>query len=372
VADSTIGITEPVSPNKLLDSESVVIGLNTVERERVQIAGDSATDIAPVTAADGLLVNLGANNDVTVTGTVTATGPLTDTQLRAMPVPISGTVTVTDGAGALNVIVDSGTLTAVTAITSPVAVTQSGTWDEVGINDSGNSITVDGSVTAIAQPGVDIGDVTINNAAGAAAVNIQDGGNSITVDGAITVSATDLDIRDLSHIQDSVRIGDGTDIVDVLDLTNSNPLTVAIVDGSGTQITSFGGGTQYTEGDVDTTITGTAVMWEDASDTLRSVSAAKPLPALTPRTATATLTNVASSATSVTLLALNVARLGATIMNDSTKVLFVKFGTTASATSYTVQLAGKQYLEVPFGYTGRIDGIWVSANGDARMTELTL
>ncbi len=29
-----------------------------------------------------------------------------------------------------------------------VAVTQSGTWDEVGINDSGNSITVDGTVTA--------------------------------------------------------------------------------------------------------------------------------------------------------------------------------------------------------------------------------
>lgn len=34
-----------------------------------------------------------------------------------------------------------------------------------------------------ANSGVDIGDVTINNAAGAAAVNIQDGGNSITVDG---------------------------------------------------------------------------------------------------------------------------------------------------------------------------------------------
>ena len=32
------------------------------------------------------------------------------------------------------------------------------------IQDGGNSITVDGSVTAIAQPGVDIGDVTINNA----------------------------------------------------------------------------------------------------------------------------------------------------------------------------------------------------------------
>lgn len=40
------------------------------------------------------------------------------------------------------------------------------------------------------QPGVDIGDVTVNNAAGAAAVNIQDGGNSITVDGAVTTSGT--------------------------------------------------------------------------------------------------------------------------------------------------------------------------------------
>lgn len=38
------------------------------------------------------------------------------------------------------------------------------------------------------QPGVDIGDVTINNAAGASAVNIQDGGNSITVDGTVAVT----------------------------------------------------------------------------------------------------------------------------------------------------------------------------------------
>lgn len=33
-----------------------------------------------------------------------------------------------------------------TTVTGTVAVTQSGTWDEVGINDSGNSITVDGTV----------------------------------------------------------------------------------------------------------------------------------------------------------------------------------------------------------------------------------
>ncbi len=41
---------------------------------------------------------------------------------------------------------------------------------------------------------------------------------------------------------------------------------------------SSSGITQYTEGDVDASITGTAVMWEDAANTLRSVSAAKPMP----------------------------------------------------------------------------------------------
>lgn len=37
-----------------------------------------------------------------------------------------------------------------------------------------------------ANDGIDIGDVTVNNSTGASAVNIQDGGNSITVDGTVT------------------------------------------------------------------------------------------------------------------------------------------------------------------------------------------
>jgi hypothetical protein len=86
---------------------------------------------------------------------------------------------------------------------------------------------------------------------------------------------------------------------------------------------------------------------------------------------TGTLANVASSASSVTLIASNASRLGATIHNDSTQILYVKFGTTASATSYTVKMVADAYYEVPYGYTGRIDGIWASANGNARVTELT-
>ena len=52
-----------------------------------------------------------------------------------------------------------------------------------------------------------------------------------------------------------------------VEVNEANPLPVS---GS-----SAGG---YTEGDADTSITGTAFMWEDASDVLRPVSATKPLP----------------------------------------------------------------------------------------------
>lgn len=88
------------------------------------------------------------------------------------------------------------------------------TQDSVRIGDGTDlaNVTAAGelNVLSTAQPGVDIGDVTVNNAAGAAAVNIQDGGNSITVDGAVTVSATDLDIRDLTLAQDAVRVSANT------------------------------------------------------------------------------------------------------------------------------------------------------------------
>lgn len=66
-------------------------------------------------------------------------------------------------------------------------------------------------------------------------------------------------------IQDGVT---STILATVLDLVDSNPLTVAIVDANGDQIASFGGGVQYTEGDVDPSITGTAAMMEGAGNTL--------------------------------------------------------------------------------------------------------
>lgn len=84
---------------------------------------------------------------------------------------------------------------------------------------------------------------------------------------------------------------------------------------------------------------------------------------------TATLTNVASSATNVNLFAASGNDRMRTIFNESTAVLFVKFGATASLTSYTVQVAAGGFLEfaTPL-YAGQVDGIWASANGSARLT----
>lgn len=87
--------------------------------------------------------------------------------------------------------------------------------------------------------------------------------------------------------------------------------------------------------------------------------------------ATATLANVSGSASSVTLLSSNSARKGGSIYNDSTALLYVKFGSTASTTSFNVLLAASAYFEINAGYTGRIDGIWASATGTARVNEIT-
>jgi hypothetical protein len=84
---------------------------------------------------------------------------------------------------------------------------------------------------------------------------------------------------------------------------------------------------------------------------------------------TATPTNVASSASSVTLFAGTAGARERTIFNDSTATLYVKFGATASTTSYTVAILAGGYFEFPQPcYGGLVDGIWASANGFARVT----
>lgn len=87
---------------------------------------------------------------------------------------------------------------------------------------------------------------------------------------------------------------------------------------------------------------------------------------------TATLTNVAASATNVTLLAANASRKRLIIANDGAAILYIKFGSTASSTSWTVKLYPNETYESPpfWVYSGQIDGIWSSVLGTARITEM--
>lgn len=100
---------------------------------------------------------------------------------------------------------------------------------------------------------------------------------------------------------------------------------------------------------------------------------AAPVPTKTSgASATATISRVSGSATSVTLLAANSNRRRVVVYNESTADLYVKFGATASATSYTTKLGAGDTYESPTDwiYTGVIDGIWSVATGAAQITEL--
>jgi len=205
------------------------------------------------TVADGLLVNLGGNNDVTVTGTV--------------------------------------------------AVTQSGTWDEVGINDSGNSITVDAPVAtpvfvrlsdgaaAISTLPVSLASVPSHAVTNAGTFAVQESGAALTAlqlidnlvlaedaahvsgdpgvqalavrkDSGAAIAGTDGDYSPLQvDASGNLRVnvaaggaGDGA-ILDgvsgsikatVFDYTGSNPLAVRLTDTNGDYV-GAGAGTQYTE-----------------------------------------------------------------------------------------------------------------------------
>ncbi len=96
-----------------------------------------------------------------------------------------------------------------------------------------------------------------------------------------------------------------------------------------------------------------------------------PIPVRAAGAATIANSSVASSASSVTVLASNANRRGATIFNDSTQVLYLSLaGGTASTTNYSVQIPAGGYYEVPFNITTILTGIWASANGNARVTEV--
>lgn len=316
--------------------------------------GDVDIVTMPAVALDA--ATLAALESITVTGTfwqatqpVSGTfwqatqpvsGPLTDAQLRATPVPVSGTVTATAGeAKAEDAVAASGdsgipilavrndAAASKTSLDGDYSMLATDAAGRLGIADLGGSITVDGTFWQATQP-VSLASVPTHGVTGtfwqatqpvsiAAAVAVTDNAGSLTVDAPV-----------------------GT------------PVFVRLSDGAATLI-------------------GQKAMSASLPVVLASDQASVPVANTEVRPATATLANVSGSASSVTLQTSNAARRWWACHNDSTAILYVKFGSTASATSYTVKLQPDAYYEmIAPAYTGIITGIWASATGSARMTEM--
>jgi hypothetical protein len=116
-----------------------------------------------------------------------------------------------------------------------------------------------GLINAKLVSGTDIGDVTINNSTGASAVNIQDGGNTITVDGTVTANLSSTDNTVLDNIQ--------------LELEKINSLVPAIYDYISLSYTSTNlTGVVFKTGGSGGTTVSTLTLGYDGSNNLTSVT----------------------------------------------------------------------------------------------------
>lgn len=164
-----------------------------------------------------------------------------------------------------------------------------------------------------------------------------------------------------------------SDVITVQGITSMTPLKV---DGTGGTFPVSGtiAATQSGTWNI-TNISGTVSLPTGAATAANQATEITSLASIVTNTnesTTSAITSVNGSGTSVSLLALNANRKQATFYNDSTAILYLKLGSTASTTSYTVQLVAGAYYELPWkSYTGAIDGIWASATGAVRITELT-
>lgn len=80
---------------------------------------------------------------------------------------------------------------------------------------------------------------------------------------------------------------------------------------------------------------------------------------------------VLSSLTSISIMNANQNRKGGTIYNNAGTPVFVKLGTAATTSVYTLAMQSNDYYELPFGYVGVVAGISASNAGIINVTEVT-
>ena len=261
---------------------------NTSLPVRTEAAGDVIIKVADATVTSRQLT---VNADGSVNANVSATNlDIRDLTFAADKVDVSGSSVTVSGS---------------------VSVTATD-LDIRNLVFATDKVDASGSVVALDAPTLAaLESITVQNGAGASAVNIQDGGNSITVD------STDLDIRDLTHVSDSIKIGDGTDFlsintdgsinVKISDTTPGTPInnynTVANVAGGATsthtytstgnfyltQVESTGSGKMKIEVQVNGTTR--FVQFNSTSNPNMTIKLSQPILATTGQTVTVIRTN---------------------------------------------------------------------------------
>lgn len=364
----------------IVDSSALPTGAATAANQATEIAslstistntGNTATSVASIdtktptvgqktSAASSPVVIASDQSAVPVSGTVTVTGVST----AANQTNGAQKTQIVDGSG--NVIASTTNALNVDVINFPATQPVSGTVTaNQGTSPWVNNISQwGGSATSLGQK-TSANSVPTVLASDQSAIPVsQSGAWSVTANAGTNLNtsalALDASVTALQVSQGSTTSGEKGPLIQGAVTTaaptyttaQTNPLSLTT---AGALRVDASGSTQPVSG----TVTANAGTGTFATSEIAAASSA--------------VTSVASSATSVSLLASNANRKQAAFFNDSTQILYLKLGTTASLTSYTVQIPANGYYELPNGkiYSGAIDGIWASANGNARITELS-
>lgn len=183
----------------MADNVNITLGDGTGVIAADEIASAKYQRVKLIQGADGVNdgdVSSAAPLNVTLANGSVPSHAVTNAGTFAVQAAQSGTWTVQPGNTANTTAwkVDGSAVTqpvslTSTTITGTVAVTQSGTWDEVGINDSGNSITVDNAQLSVVGGGTEATAMRVTIASDSTGVlSVDDNGGALTVDG--TVAAT--------------------------------------------------------------------------------------------------------------------------------------------------------------------------------------
>ena len=302
-------------PNNILikDGTASNIQVKTTETSGVHVPHHRIDNLEDIfTSLNNILTELEQktepNNTQTVAGSVFISGtptvntglsPLTDVQLRATPVPVSGNISLPTGAATSSLQTTGNTSLASIDTKTPVL-------GQAISSASAPVVLPESQITELKS------------------VTISDAGGSITVDGSVSIS----------NFPASQVVNTGL----IQPLTDAQ-LRNAPVSVSGT-------------------------FWQTIQP-VKLIAAS-----------TSVLTSVSSSTTSSILKAANINRRTLIIANDSTAILYIAFAATASISAYTLSLyplnnsIASTVIIKGDDYSGDVSGIWMSANGSAKITEV--